>query len=226
MFVCGGLEGADVWREAIALCMSGEAQREAAKAAEEAAEALAAAAPPKQCSLVFVIDETGRRVLLGYKKRGFGEGKWNGFGGKLEGDEAMVECASRELREESGYSVSNENMIPRGRLNFIMRSDGMVDKHTGAISSKIHVFVYSCHLSDTTGRATESEEMRPQWWSYDDVPLKEMWADDQYWLPHLLAGYDVVGEFTMADKSTLVDHKVEVLMAGGWAARAAAASSG
>ena len=37
------------------------------------------------------------------KKRGFGVGKWNGFGGKLHANETMVECAARELHEESGY---------------------------------------------------------------------------------------------------------------------------
>lgn len=35
-------------------------------------------------------------VLLGWKKRGFGAGKWNGFGGKLEQGETMLECAKRQ----------------------------------------------------------------------------------------------------------------------------------
>lgn len=34
-------------------------------------------------------------VLLGLKKRGFGAGKWNGFGGKKEDGETMLECARR-----------------------------------------------------------------------------------------------------------------------------------
>lgn len=29
------------------------------------------------------------RVLLGYKKKGFGAGLWNGFGGKVEAGESM-----------------------------------------------------------------------------------------------------------------------------------------
>jgi len=56
-------------------------------------------------SLVFVIRENedgGRSLLLGFKKRGFGAGKFNGFGGKQESGENMEECARRELREESG----------------------------------------------------------------------------------------------------------------------------
>ena len=39
---------------------------------------------PKPLSLVFVIDEKNEKVLLGRKKRGFGMGKWNGFGGKMD----------------------------------------------------------------------------------------------------------------------------------------------
>jgi ADP-ribose pyrophosphatase len=34
-------------------------------------------------------------ILLGLKKKGFGEGKWNGFGGKVEKDETVTEGAVR-----------------------------------------------------------------------------------------------------------------------------------
>jgi len=34
-------------------------------------------------------------ILLGYKKRGFGAGKWNGFGGKVEIGETIEDAASR-----------------------------------------------------------------------------------------------------------------------------------
>lgn len=34
-------------------------------------------------------------LLLGLKKKGFGEGKWNGFGGKVEKDETISEGAVR-----------------------------------------------------------------------------------------------------------------------------------
>ena len=49
--------------------------------------------PKKQYTLMFLLDKgsssdgTGdaaaTKVLLGMKKRGLGEGKWNGFGGKV-----------------------------------------------------------------------------------------------------------------------------------------------
>ena len=39
-------------------------------------------------------------MLLGMKKRGFGTGKWNGFGGKVEVGETVADAAQRELEEE------------------------------------------------------------------------------------------------------------------------------
>lgn len=47
----------------------------------------------KVFSLVMVRKET--EILLGFKLRGFGVGKWNGFGGKLEANETIYECALR-----------------------------------------------------------------------------------------------------------------------------------
>lgn len=34
-------------------------------------------------------------VLLGMKNRGIGEGKWNGFGGKVEANETIDDAAKR-----------------------------------------------------------------------------------------------------------------------------------
>lgn len=47
----------------------------------------------KNLSLVLI--RKNGLVLLGWKKRGFGAGKWNGFGGKVEDGETMLECAKR-----------------------------------------------------------------------------------------------------------------------------------
>lgn len=49
--------------------------------------------PNKLLTLLFVL-EPGR-VLLGMKKRGFGVGRWNGFGGKVQLGESIEEGAIR-----------------------------------------------------------------------------------------------------------------------------------
>jgi len=180
---------------------------------------MAPAAPPKLLTLVFLCDPPSRRVLLGLKKRGFGAGKFNGFGGKLEKGESLPGCAARELAEESGLRVPIEAMELRGRMCFdMMGSSGMRDKATGLLSTRLLVHVFSCVLSDAAGEVVESDEMQPQWFGYDGVPLEDMWLDDRYWLPQLLAGDDIVGAFVFADQASIVQQQVCALPRGAYAA--------
>lgn len=60
------------------------------------------------------------RILLGMKKRGFGAGRWNGFGGKLEQGESIEEAAKREFLEEAGITVGE--IDKRGVLEFFLRA--------------------------------------------------------------------------------------------------------
>ena len=139
-----------------------------------AAAAVAAAAPKKLLTLVYV--RRGTQILLGYKKRGFGAGKWNGFGGKLEEGESMEQCARRELQEEAGIEV--ESMSLRGIINFRYQ--------TLPRALEVHVFEGQGIVDEAA--LGESEEMRPQWFEESAIPLDQMWADDPYWLPGLLRG--------------------------------------
>ena len=43
----------------------------------------------KVLTLVYIRDE--ENILLGMKKRGFGVGKWNGFGGKVQPGETILQ---------------------------------------------------------------------------------------------------------------------------------------
>lgn len=57
-------------------------------------------------------------ILLAMKKRGFGSGKWNGSGGKIDSNETIPAAACRELREEINVSVLEENLEPCGTIEF------------------------------------------------------------------------------------------------------------
>ena len=52
--------------------------------------------PNKLLTLLFVLrSEPSSQVLLGFKKRGFGEDRWNGFGGKVQPGESISDAAVR-----------------------------------------------------------------------------------------------------------------------------------
>ena len=164
-----------------------------------------ASAAPKLLTLVFV--HRPGAVLLGMKKRGFGRGKWNGFGGKREGSESMARCAQRELQEETSLSAPLAAFRPRGFLSFHMETDGMADAATGAVSKVLNVFIYSVDEAATEGAATESEEMAPKWYEHEQVPYASMWLDDPIWLPSLLGddALSVAASFTFESEGAMRD---------------------
>ena len=51
--------------------------------------------PNKLMTLLFIVEP--QRVLLGMKKRGLGEGRWNGFGGKVQPGETIQDAARRYM---------------------------------------------------------------------------------------------------------------------------------
>mmetsp|Transcript_26031 Transcript_26031/g.81045 ORF Transcript_26031/g.81045 Transcript_26031/m.81045 type:complete len:226 (+) Transcript_26031:231-908(+) len=130
----------------------------------------------KDYTLVDIVRTVGgrRQLLLGMKKRGFGVGKWNGFGGKFDEGETALECAVRETQEECGLTPRRVEW--RAQLLFTFRDSGKL--------MRVHVF----EASDFDGEPVETEEMRPQWFDVDAVPYSEMWHDDTFWLPTFLSG--------------------------------------
>ena len=136
----------------------------------------------KQLTLCMVCEP--ERILLGMKKRGFGSGLWNGFGGKVEPGESIPAAAVRELQEEAGLTA--HTCAPLGRLEFVY--EGM---------SEIYV-VTVFRVDEYTGTVQESEEMRPAWFSLTALPFSAMWPSDQAWFPYLLARQSFIGRVTFA----------------------------
>ena len=55
--------------------------------------------------LSLVLIRESARVLLGMKKRGFGQGRWNGFGGKVEKGETILQGAIRLIMFNDVFSL-------------------------------------------------------------------------------------------------------------------------
>jgi 8-oxo-dGTP diphosphatase/2-hydroxy-dATP diphosphatase len=143
----------------------------------------------KTLTLCVVRNDT--HILLGMKKRGFGEGRWNGFGGKVQLGETIEGAARRELQEECGLEA--ETLEKRGILTFEFATLPEV--------LEIHVYEVTAHR----GEPIESEEMRPAWFRLTDIPFNEMWPDDRHWLPLFLEGQQLHGKFYFLDTETLLD---------------------
>ncbi|XP_002733265.1 oxidized purine nucleoside triphosphate hydrolase-like [Saccoglossus kowalevskii] len=147
----------------------------------------------KVLTLVFIQQQT--KILLGLKKRGFGRGKWNGFGGKVEPGESIKQAAHRELNEEC--SITSENLERIGLIDFEFEDDPQV--------LEVHVYKSNSYK----GQVIESEEMQPQWFEVDSLPFNQMWLDDEHWFPYMLRGVNFYGYFLYKGHNTILSHRVE-----------------
>jgi 8-oxo-dGTP diphosphatase/2-hydroxy-dATP diphosphatase len=139
------------------------------------------------------------RILLGMKKRGFGAGRWNGFGGKIAPGESIEEAAVRELREETGVEADPMDLEQHGILEFEFQND------PGKVL-EVHVFKVHNH----TGEPVETEEMRPKWFFVDEIPFKDMWSDDPYWIPLFIKGRKFRGRFVF-DQPLTADQNARII---------------
>ena len=151
-------------------------------------------------TLVFVFRDG--QVLLGLKKRGFGEGLWNGFGGKVNEGETILEGAIRELNEESGLTGKNLEKVALLYFDF--------EKDLGKYKElEIHVF----KTSTFEGEIVESDEMLPKWYNLSEVPYQDMWPDDIYWYPIMFAGKLFKAQFKFSDEKTLLSQEITEVLA-------------
>ena len=139
-------------------------------------------------------------MLLLLKNQGrFGEGKWNGSGGKLLRGESPEEGIIREVFEETGLTLRSVTL--HGVLEFYFSEKEQPDW-------VVHVF----SSSDFGGEPLDSsEEGVLRWFRFDEVPYDRMWQDDEHWLPLVLNGKRFRGWFLFSeDGSRLLDHELEV----------------
>ena len=148
--------------------------------------------PRQRANLCFIVRE--EKILLIRKKRGFGAGKINGPGGKVDPGETPLEAALRETFEELGVKPIGAEQ--RGELHFQFR-DGF----------SLHCAVFLAR--DYEGEPRETAEAVPLWTPLNAIPYGEMWADDRHWLPLLLRGAHFSGWFEF-DGEQLLSRKLVV----------------
>lgn len=137
----------------------------------------------------------GTEVLLGRKRHGLGEGRYVAPGGKLEPGETPVQAMVREVAEEVGLLIDPAALEARGVIDYRF-------PFRESWSQRSHVFVCRAWL----GEPRASDELSPEWFALDSVPLGEMWDDAAHWLPGVLAGGSVRRRFVFGeDLATVVE---------------------
>lgn len=115
------------------------------------------------------LERDGQYLMLHRTKKRQDEnaGKWIGVGGKFEEGESPDECLCREVREETGLTLTG--WIPRGLVTFV--SDRWPTEY-------MHLFT-----SDSfTGVLGECDEGELAWVPKAKVPSLPLWAGDRLFL--------------------------------------------
>src|SRR3989344_1080996 len=130
-----------------------------------------------QVTVCFLLRE--EKVCLAQKRRTYGIGLWNGYGGRVKDGEFVEACAIRENSEEHSLQVFTAIL---GKSAVVRRDRG------GEFQYELHF----CLARTWEGEPQESEEMGPpRWFRFNRLgalPLLDMFSDDLVWLPRALSG--------------------------------------
>lgn len=143
-------------------------------------------------NIIFVL--RGSKVLLAIKTRKIGVGLYNGYGGKKEEDQTMAESCADELFTEGKLKANPEDFTQIGVVNFfIHKNDGTI------VLNKCDIFT----VVRFSGEPQESEEMiRPTWFEINDLPLRRMMHDADFWVPRMLKGERIEVEIHLDESRT------------------------
>lgn len=120
-------------------------------------------------STLCYIERDGKYLMLHRtrKKNDINKDKWIGVGGHFEQDESPEECVIREVREETGYTLTAWRF--RGIVTFVSGD---------SVTEYMHLFT----ADGFTGEAAECDEGQLEWVAIRDIPKLNLWEGDRIFL--------------------------------------------
>lgn len=127
-------------------------------------------------STLCYIERDGKYLMLfrNKKKNDMNEGKWLGIGGKFEEGEDDVTCVLREVKEETGLTLTK--FRKRGVVDFSLNN---------SFDERMHLFT-ATEYSGTV--VDDCNEGQLKWIDIDKVTELPLWEGDKIFLRKLTEG--------------------------------------
>jgi 8-oxo-dGTP diphosphatase len=140
-------------------------------------------------AVLIYVKSSDDRVLMIHRLGGEGgqgkvgdyhAGKWNGLGGKLDPDESAWQAASRELEEEAGLKISEDQFHVLGTLHF--------PNFKAHKSEDWLAYVMTVRIPKTAAEIQlgECPEGALHWVASQELLSLNLWAGDRHFIPHVL----------------------------------------
>tara|TARA_Y100000310_G_scaffold278642_1_gene297181 strand:+ start:7448 stop:7912 length:465 start_codon:yes stop_codon:yes gene_type:complete len=140
------------------------------------------------------------KVLLQKKAKGlYGEHKYNAPGGKLKPNESPESGVAREVKEETGLSISN--LTKHGQVAYY-------ENNPHSPAWVVHVFSTNNFSGEII---TNNREGILEWIHQDNMPYDKMWANDKDWISLLLQNKKFKAEFHFDEKEQLIKKEINIV---------------
>ena len=151
----------------------------------------------KKIETTLALLKKDNKILLALKKRGFGEGKYNGVGGKIENGETVEQAMIRETEEEIKVTPKKYEKV------------AVIEFDEFYKGNKENVVFHLYLINEWDGEPSETEEMKPSWFEIDKMPYDKMFPDDKYWMPYILDGKKINAYFEFDKEWNVVTKRIE-----------------
>ena len=117
-------------------------------------------------------------TYLGVKQKKIGAGLYNGYGGKVEGEETIEQAMVRECEEEGEFTPTEYKKV--AEVEFMNPAR---DRELGRML--VHVYF----VTSQEGEPRDTEEMKDATWFQDEkIPYEKMLDSDAWWLKKAIGG--------------------------------------